>query len=137
MHNSRDIRSYKLPPKNYSTPYSRPRMNGIWANPLRGLSLKERWRVLKLARSGQRIDHAQDARLVEDVLRAELSPHETRSWRWQAAVLLLIAAVLIWWASIGLAGASAGVGPPLIAVAVAAWARSRYKATARANGWRL
>jgi hypothetical protein len=112
-------------------------MNGIWAKPLRGLSLRQRWRVLKLARSGQRIVDAQDARVVEDVLRAELGANETRAWRWQAAILLVIAAVMIWLASIGLAGASAGVGPPLIVVAVSAWARGRYKATARANGWWL
>jgi hypothetical protein len=115
-------------------------MNGIGGRSLRGLSFRERFRIMSLARSGKEVADPEDARRVETFLRSELSPRAYHAWRWALPLPLLLAAVFVWWAISGewpIGGAFAGMGVPLGALIGATWARRRYRATARANGWEI
>ncbi len=110
-------------------------MNGIFAKPLRGMPLKERYRIVKLAQTGRRIEDPAGARVIGDLIRSELSPRETRSWRWQVAVIVAILAVLFWWGRDAPFPVGGGIGGGATAILVSVWTRWRYRKTARANGW--
>lgn len=115
-------------------------MNGIFGGSLRGLSLKEKFRIMSLARSGHEVADPEDARRVEGFLRSELGPRVTRAWRWFVLVPVVWAGLFVWWAITdhwAADGAFAGLGSALGVLLGATWVRRRYRATARANGWEI
>jgi hypothetical protein len=108
----------------------------LFTKQLRGLSLREKWRILRVARSGSRIEDPDNAALIESSLREEFTPRQTRSWWWQVIAFAVIWAALVWVRVVTeatwLAG---GIGGGMVVLITALWARNREKATARANGW--
>jgi hypothetical protein len=114
---------------------------GILAKPLRGISIRERLRIMRLARSGREISDPDDAQRVEAYLQSELSTAADRAWRWGLLIVLFWVALVVWWTTIGpdfaSGGAIASTGVLLGWLAGVGWKRSRYKATARANDWEV
>lgn len=116
-------------------------MRSWWAEPLRGRSLRERWRIMRLAQKGKKIEEREDAAAVDAFVRAELNPSQRaiRSGLWQALAVVALAGSLIWWGSILIPYFTPGlaIGPVLMLLPMLMWLRRKYRLTAKANGWHV
>jgi hypothetical protein len=120
-------------------------MNRWWArNPWRGLPFKERRRLERLSRSGQRIEDPQDAVRIRAYV--EQTKQMYRSWFWKFAFALLPWVVVPVWVVGGVVRAIQGnvvhsVWDEVVAVAYV-WIFFNFKRrrrdmehTAEVNGW--
>jgi hypothetical protein len=110
---------------------------------LRGRGLRERRRLRKLAWSGARIANAEDARLVEALVRPTVLLHRSGwRWVWYGAIIFFVIDVPLGvtiralrgeWIRVAVRASLGGLILTGAAVGLIWW--SRFERTARANGW--
>ena len=112
----------------------------------RTMSVREKWRLGRLARSGQRIADPEEARRTAAYMRVVLHSMDPRGWSGWARVLvilwlgwflvsLVIDIVLRRWGRLALAGVLALMVAYLFALVV--YYRRKFEKTAEVNGFEL
>ena len=106
---------------------------------LRGLSWRERRRLLRLAQAGRRIDVEADAERVEAIIRWEIHADDMPVVLFQAILGVVAIALLAWlWYALGRPWSfGTAVGPLAVTTCLETWRRRRLRATAAANGWEM
>ena len=112
---------------------------GLFAPALKGLSFRERNRVLRLARSGGQIEEESDASRVEAIIRWEIHADNMPVVLFQAILGVVALALLAWlWYALGRPWSfGTAVGPIAVTTWLETWRRRRLRATAAANGWEM
>ena len=125
--------------------WQNPRVDRWWArNPLRGQSVRERRRLVRLSRSGRHLDDSHDRRAVHEYI--DYSELFFSSWGWKLlhrvgpwlVIPFLLAGIVVWvlrmrWLHLG-----EDFGLLVVYVLALVLNHSRRRAmerTARINGW--